>query len=74
MSNELEEARKIISELYNVNDHLDSLASQIKSFDKNWFESSCDRPIVFGLMGTKEYIDQKLHELKLQLDKLDKQA
>jgi hypothetical protein len=61
------EVSRVIRELSEVNEHLYQLVNQIKSYDKDWFESSCDKPIVFGLMGHKEFVDNKIHELKYLL-------
>ena len=68
---ELKEIRSIVKELSDVNDHLDQLVRMVKSYDKEWFESGCDKPIVFGLMGHKEHVDDKIHELSQLLTKLE---
>ena len=67
----IKEIEDIRVELTHTNYHLHNLASRVKSFDKNWFESSCDTNIVFGLIGHKEHVDGKLHQLKLAIEKLN---
>ena len=74
MSELTKEIEAIRVELAYTNDHLHSLVSRIKSFDKDWIESSCDTNIIFGLLGHKDHVDEKLHQLKLAIKKLDKQA
>ena len=75
MSNELiKEIESIRVELAHTNDHLHNLVSRIKSFDKDWFESGCDTNIIFGLLGHKEHVDEKLHQLKLAIKQLEKGA
>ena len=67
----IKEIEDIRMELVHTNDHLHSLSLRIKSFDKDWFESSCDTNIVFGLNGHKEHVDGKLHQLMLVIEKLN---
>ena len=58
-------------ELSCTNEHLDSIVHRMKKYDPTWFESSCDASIVFSLLGHKEHVDDKLHELKLLIKELE---
>ena len=71
MSELLKEIEAIRAELAHTNNHLHNLVSRMKGFDQNWFESSCDTNIVFGLLGHKEHVDEKLHQLKLVINKIN---
>ena len=71
MSELIKQIESIRIELSHTNDHLHNLVSRIKSFDQAWFESGCDTNIIFGLLGHKEHVDEKLHQLKLLIKELE---
>ena len=70
----LKKVISLIADLSNVNDHLDQVITHIKSCDPEWMDSSCDRPAIFGLMGHKEYVDSKIHELRAEITAIKSKA
>ncbi|MFK5949957.1 MAG: hypothetical protein QM500_14435 [Methylococcales bacterium] len=67
----LKELEDIRIELSYVNDHIHNIVSRIKSFDNTCYESGCDTNIIFGLLGHKEHVDEKLNDLKIAINKLE---
>ena len=70
MSELINKIESACAELSFTNEHVDSIVHRMKK-DDTWFESSCDASIVFSLLGHKEHVDDKLHELKLLIKELE---